>query len=156
MLMHYNDENSDSKLYHKGIRDVIFWDVPQIQHKNRLVQIVKVENMTPTPFIMFYLDGSKKMFMDVFAKSREEIMSHMQLILGKTIDELTKEAIKTGQIKNPANFGPTYPRECISEVPGQVFAPCLGRLPDSMRGKKLFPEGRMARKNKNSVWALIS
>lgn len=36
-------------------RKFVFFNVPQIQYKNPWVQIMMFKNMTPSPFLKFYL-----------------------------------------------------------------------------------------------------
>ena len=36
-------------------RKFVFFNIPQIQYKNPWVQIMLFKNMTPTPFLRFYL-----------------------------------------------------------------------------------------------------
>jgi hypothetical protein len=47
----------------------VFFNIPQIQYKNPWVQIVMFKNMTPTPFLQFYLGelgGSSALGLPVF------------------------------------------------------------------------------------------
>uniref|UniRef100_A0A671FQL6 Small ribosomal subunit protein mS25 n=1 Tax=Rhinolophus ferrumequinum TaxID=59479 RepID=A0A671FQL6_RHIFE len=39
----------------EGARKFVFFNIPQIQYKNPWVQIVMFKNMTPSPFLRFYL-----------------------------------------------------------------------------------------------------
>ncbi|XP_057562201.1 28S ribosomal protein S25, mitochondrial isoform X3 [Hippopotamus amphibius kiboko] len=39
----------------EGARKFVFFNIPQIQYKNPWVQIMMFKNMTPTPFLRFYL-----------------------------------------------------------------------------------------------------
>uniref|UniRef100_A0AAA9S0N8 Small ribosomal subunit protein mS25 n=3 Tax=Bos TaxID=9903 RepID=A0AAA9S0N8_BOVIN len=39
----------------EGARKFVFFNIPQIQYKNPWVQIMLFKNMTPTPFLRFYL-----------------------------------------------------------------------------------------------------
>uniref|UniRef100_A0AAA9T535 Small ribosomal subunit protein mS25 n=1 Tax=Bos taurus TaxID=9913 RepID=A0AAA9T535_BOVIN len=43
----------------EGARKFVFFNIPQIQYKNPWVQIMLFKNMTPTPFLRFYLGGSQ-------------------------------------------------------------------------------------------------
>ena len=45
--------------------------------------------------------------------------------------ELEQEAKQA----NPANFGYTFARQCICEVPGQIPCPGFSKLPVEMTGK---------------------
>uniref|UniRef100_G1LCG0 Small ribosomal subunit protein mS25 n=1 Tax=Ailuropoda melanoleuca TaxID=9646 RepID=G1LCG0_AILME len=39
----------------EGARKFVFFNIPQIQYKNPWVQIMLFKNMTPSPFLRFYL-----------------------------------------------------------------------------------------------------
>uniref|UniRef100_A0A8Q3WKE1 Small ribosomal subunit protein mS25 n=1 Tax=Homo sapiens TaxID=9606 RepID=A0A8Q3WKE1_HUMAN len=39
----------------EGARKFVFFNIPQIQYKNPWVQIMMFKNMTPSPFLRFYL-----------------------------------------------------------------------------------------------------
>uniref|UniRef100_A0A8D2DE02 Small ribosomal subunit protein mS25 n=1 Tax=Sciurus vulgaris TaxID=55149 RepID=A0A8D2DE02_SCIVU len=39
----------------EGARRFVFFNIPQIQYKNPWVQIMLFKNMTPSPFLRFYL-----------------------------------------------------------------------------------------------------
>uniref|UniRef100_A0A673U4X7 Small ribosomal subunit protein mS25 n=1 Tax=Suricata suricatta TaxID=37032 RepID=A0A673U4X7_SURSU len=39
----------------EGARKFVFFNIPQIQYKNPWVQIIMFKNMTPSPFLRFYL-----------------------------------------------------------------------------------------------------
>uniref|UniRef100_A0A5F5PPR6 Small ribosomal subunit protein mS25 n=1 Tax=Equus caballus TaxID=9796 RepID=A0A5F5PPR6_HORSE len=40
----------------EGARKFVFFNIPQIQYKNPWVQIMMFKNMTPSPFLRFYLE----------------------------------------------------------------------------------------------------
>ncbi|XP_008545551.1 probable 28S ribosomal protein S25, mitochondrial [Microplitis demolitor] len=121
--------------HNQGIKDFIFWYVPQVQYNNPDVQINIFRNITPSPFIRCYYDNGKRMLIDVESKSKEEIMEHLIRVVGKSKDVLEKELAAAQKKANPANFGNECPRHCICEIPGQL--PCSGivPLPYHMRGK---------------------
>lgn len=49
---------------------------------------------------------------------------------------LEAEAAEAASLtQNPANFGATFMRHCICEVPGQIPCPGWQHLPRGMRGK---------------------
>nr|XP_015096869.1 28S ribosomal protein S25, mitochondrial [Vicugna pacos] len=95
------------------------------------------KNMTPSPFLRFYLDSGEQVLVDVETKSNKEIMEHIRKILGKTEETLKREEEEKQQLSHPAHFGPRKYclRECICEVEGQVPCPALMPLPKEMRGK---------------------
>ncbi|XP_063486347.1 small ribosomal subunit protein mS25 isoform X2 [Symphalangus syndactylus] len=67
----------------EGARKFVFFNIPQIQYKNPWVQIMMFKNMTPSPFLRFYLDSGEQVLVDVETKSNKEIMEHIRKILGK-------------------------------------------------------------------------
>ncbi|XP_060036638.1 small ribosomal subunit protein mS25 [Erinaceus europaeus] len=121
----------------EGARKFVFFNVPQIQYKNPWVQIMLFKNMTPSPFLRFYLDSGEQVLVDVESKSNTEIMAHVRKILGKNKDTLRREEQEKQQLSHPAHFGPRKYclRECICEVEGQVPCPGLVPLPKEMTGK---------------------
>lgn len=121
--------------HHRGARDFVFWNVPQIQYNNPDVQFVLFKNLTPTPFVRCFLDDGEEVLMDVDGKDRHEIESFLKKILGKTEKTLAQERLEKEEVKNPANFGWDYKRHCICEVPGQAPCPSVIPYPNHMRGK---------------------
>ncbi|XP_012587609.1 PREDICTED: 28S ribosomal protein S25, mitochondrial, partial [Condylura cristata] len=118
-------------------RKFVFFNIPQIQYKNPWVQIMMFKNMTPSPFLRFYLDTGEQVLVDVETKSNKEIVEHIRKILGKNEETLHREELEKKRLSHPGNFGPRKYclRECMCEVEGQV--PCPGRLPlpKEMTGK---------------------
>ncbi|KAJ8257492.1 hypothetical protein GJAV_G00186190 [Gymnothorax javanicus] len=133
MTVNYNTHGE----LNDGARKFVFFNVPQIQYKNPWVQIVMFKNMTPSPFLKFYLDDGEQVLVDTEGKDQKEITQHVQKILGKTKEELQAEALAKMVASNPANFGPKKYclRECMCEVEGQVPCPGLIPLPKEMTGK---------------------
>uniref|UniRef100_A0A8D2JN67 Small ribosomal subunit protein mS25 n=1 Tax=Sciurus vulgaris TaxID=55149 RepID=A0A8D2JN67_SCIVU len=121
----------------EGARRFVFFNIPQIQYKNPWVQIMLFKNMTPSPFLRFYLDSGEQVLVDVETKSNKEIMEHVRKILGKNEETLNREAQEKQQLSHPANFGPRKYclRECMCQVEGQVPCPGLVPLPKEMTGK---------------------
>ncbi|XP_054831917.1 28S ribosomal protein S25, mitochondrial isoform X2 [Eublepharis macularius] len=117
--------------------DVIFKDAVKIQYKNPWLQIVMFKNMTPSPFVKFYLDTGEQVLVDVEEKTNKEIVQHIKKILGKSEETLQKETKEKMKLRHPATFGPRkyHLRECMCEIKGQI--PCPGEipLPKEMRGK---------------------
>uniref|UniRef100_A0A131Y9G6 Small ribosomal subunit protein mS25 n=1 Tax=Ixodes ricinus TaxID=34613 RepID=A0A131Y9G6_IXORI len=120
---------------HEGMKDFVFWYLPQVQYKNPNVQVVIFKNMTPTPFVRFWLEDGKDVIMDVDSKDKDQILKQMMVTLGKTNEQLAKEALLREKRDTPANFGRNYDKFCICEVPGQVPCPGIVPLPKHMRGK---------------------
>ncbi|EDK99319.1 small ribosomal subunit protein mS25 [Mus musculus] len=121
----------------EGARKFVFFNIPQIQYKNPWVQIMMFKNMTPSPFLRFYLDSGEQVLVDVETKSNKEIMEHIKKILGKKEETLREEELEKQQRFHPGNFGPRKYclRECMCEVEGQVPCPGLVPLPKEMTGK---------------------
>lgn len=133
MTVNYNTHGELSD----GARKFVFFNIPQIQYKNPWVQIMMFKNMTPSPFLKFYLGDGEQVLVDVEGKDYKEIVQHVKKILGKSEDVLRSEAQAKMQAANPANFGPKKYclRECICEVAGQVPCPGTTPLPKEMTGK---------------------
>ncbi|XP_005288507.1 small ribosomal subunit protein mS25 [Chrysemys picta bellii] len=133
MTVNYNTAGQLSE----GARKFVFFNIPQIQYKNPWVQIVMFKNMTPSPFLRFYLDSGEQVLVDVEDKSNKEIVEHIKKILGKSEETLKKEEQEKKQLSHPATFGPKkyHLRECMCEIEGQVPCPGLVPLPKEMTGK---------------------
>ncbi|KAJ0036651.1 hypothetical protein NQD34_005328 [Periophthalmus magnuspinnatus] len=133
MTVNYNTNGELSD----GARKFVFFNIPQIQYQNPRVQIMMFKNMTPSPFLKFYLDDGEQVLVDVEGKDHKQISLHVKKILGKSEDTLQAEAELKMQASNPANFGPKKYclRECICEVEGQVPCPGTKPLPKEMTGK---------------------
>ncbi|XP_051911846.1 28S ribosomal protein S25, mitochondrial [Hippocampus zosterae] len=133
MTVNYNTHGELSD----GARKFVFFNIPQIQYKNPWVQIMMFKNMTPSPFLRFYLDDGEQVLVDVEGKEHTDIAKHIRTILGKSQTVLEGEAQAKMQASNPANFGPKKYclRECICEVDGQVPCPGTTPLPKEMTGK---------------------
>ncbi|XP_059473022.1 small ribosomal subunit protein mS25 [Neocloeon triangulifer] len=129
--VHYNRLGD----HHKGAREFVFWNLPQVQYKNPHVQVVTFKNMTPSPFIRCYLEDGADVVIDIDGKTKEEIQDHLQRVICKSSELLAKEAIAQEKKDNEANFGYGCQRHCICEMPGQVPCPAVCPLPNHMRGK---------------------
>ncbi|XP_050310042.1 probable 28S ribosomal protein S25, mitochondrial [Anthonomus grandis grandis] len=123
---------------HQGVRDFVFWHLPQVQYKNPNVQISTFKNLTPTPFIRAFYDTGDRMLIDIDNKSKDQIYDHLVEVIGKNKEVLKAELIAKEKKDNPANFGAGCDRFCICQLPGQV--PCSGvcPVPKHMRGKYIF------------------
>ncbi|XP_050413280.1 probable 28S ribosomal protein S25, mitochondrial [Patella vulgata] len=131
MTVNYNSGHKASR----GTYDFIFWYLGQVQFKNPSVQILTFKNMTPSPYISFYLDNGEKILVDADSRDKDEIYQHIKTVLGKSEEDLQKEALAREKKANPANFGHGYSRWCICEIPGQIPCPGWVPLPKEMRGK---------------------
>ncbi|XP_015918627.1 small ribosomal subunit protein mS25 [Parasteatoda tepidariorum] len=129
MTVSYNDKGD----YHQGARDLVHWNLCQIQYRNPTVQVLFLKNLFPTPFIRCWLDTGEDVIMDVFNKTNVEIIDHLIKILGQPdVKEEQKEKLA---YENLAKFGSGYPRHCMCEVPGQLPCPVTVQLPEEMTGK---------------------
>ncbi|XP_059571898.1 small ribosomal subunit protein mS25 [Alligator mississippiensis] len=132
MMVNYNTHGQLSE----GARQFVFFTVPQLQFRNPRVQIVMFRNLTPSPFLRFYLEDGKQVLVDIEEKTNKEITEHIKKIFGKSIETLEREQ-QAKKVLHPATFGPKkyHLRECMCEIEGQV--PCPGRvpLPKEMTGK---------------------
>ncbi|NXH18166.1 RT25 protein, partial [Bucco capensis] len=133
MTVNYNTAGELSE----GARKFVFFNIPQIQYKNPWVQIMLFKNMTPSPFLRFYLDNGEQVLVDVEEKTNKEIAEHVKKILGKSKETLEKEEREKKKLSHPANFGHKkyHLRECMCEIEGQVPCPGFVPLPKEMRGK---------------------
>ncbi|KAM4654301.1 small ribosomal subunit protein mS25 isoform 1-T1 [Amazona ochrocephala] len=151
MTVNYNTAGQLSE----GARKFVFFNIPQIQYKNPWVQIMLFKNMTPSPFLRFYLvccrernpfirdyksaltDNGEQVLVDVEDKTNKEITEHIKKILGKSKETLEKEERERKKLSHPATFGPKryHLRECMCEIEGQVPCPAFVPLPKEMRGK---------------------
>ncbi|OCT85782.1 28S ribosomal protein S25, mitochondrial [Xenopus laevis] len=133
MTVNYNTHGEHGE----GARKFVFFNIPQIQYQNPWVQIMMFKNMTPSPFLRFYLDSGEQVLVDIDDKSNTEISQHVKKILGKKEETLKAEEQAKMVKSNPANFGlrKYHLRECICEVEGQVPCPSKIPLPKEMTGK---------------------
>lgn len=127
--------------HHKGANEFVHWFLPQVQYKNPDVQVVLFRNITPSPFIRCYYSNGREMLIDIDNRSKEEILAHLQKVVGKSKSALNEEAIAKVKKDNPGNFGVACSRSCICVVAGQVPCPAVVPLPDHMRGKKRLQQG---------------
>lgn len=124
--------------HHKGAREFVFWNIPQIQFKSPAVQVTTFKNMTPSPFVTCYFEDGREIIIDIDNKDRNQILDHLVTVVGKTDEQLAAEALLAEKKDNPANFGYACDRHCICEIPGQVPCPGTVPLPKKMRGKYVF------------------
>ncbi|OWA52838.1 putative 28S ribosomal protein S25, mitochondrial [Hypsibius exemplaris] len=122
-------------LAHKGAREFVFWNFPQLQYQNPGVQLLTFVNTMPTPYIEAFLESGKKVVIDVFDHSRQQVSDRVKGTLGKTEQILSAEAQARRTVANPANFGKGFPRHCICEIPGQIPCPRVICFPDHMKRK---------------------
>jgi small subunit ribosomal protein S25 len=121
---------------HYGLRNFVLWHVPQLQYMNPNVQILTLDGLTPNPWIKAFCDDDVRVVIDCYGRSREEIHEHVKHVLGKTESMLKAEAEQATMLAhNPANFGPSFDRHCVCEMPGQVPCPAWQALPLEMTGK---------------------
>lgn len=75
------------------------------------------------------------MLIDLDSKSKEDILFHLQIVIGKAKHILQQENIMQKKKDNSANFGVGCHRSCICVIPGQIPCPAIVPLPYHMRGK---------------------
>uniref|UniRef100_H0ZJZ5 Small ribosomal subunit protein mS25 n=1 Tax=Taeniopygia guttata TaxID=59729 RepID=H0ZJZ5_TAEGU len=121
MTVNYNTAGELSE----GARKFVFFNIPQIQYKNPWVQIMLFRNMTPSPFLRFYLGRCRQ------PRGPQE----PQNLFSREM--LEKEERERKKLSHPATFGPKkyHLRECMCEIEGQVPCPAFVPLPNEMRGK---------------------
>lgn len=118
--------------YYNGLREFYFWEMPRIQYKNPHLQIVRILDKMPTPFIRFWLDNGEDILIDCFNQGHQEILKRVIRVAGKSDERLKlEETIRRGVIgeDNPALFGYNRERFCACEVPGQHPCPGVIRTP---------------------------
>lgn len=94
--------------------------------------------MTPTPFIRCWFDDGTGVLFDCDSKSKDEILSQLMKILGKSKERLDLEFkldMSQQSVDNPAILGFGRKTYCICEIPGQVPCPGVVKLPKNMQGK---------------------
>jgi len=134
MLAHFNENQTSSE----GLKQFCVWTIPQIQYQNPNIQINVLKEMTPSPWVQFYLhdphtEVEETVLVDCYGKTREQISDHLRRILGKTKKMLKREA--SLEAINPGNFGYECNRWCMCEIDGQVPCPCSEPLPHMNRWK---------------------
>ncbi|MGH0150112.1 UNVERIFIED_CONTAM: hypothetical protein FKN15_016469 [Acipenser sinensis] len=109
MTVNYNTHGELSD----GARKFVFFNIPQIQYKNPWVQVMMFKNLTPSPFLKFYLDDGDQVLVDAEGKDHKDISQHVKKILGKSEEVLRAEELARMVHSNPANFGPK--KYCLRE-----------------------------------------
>ncbi|GAU93122.1 hypothetical protein RvY_05109 [Ramazzottius varieornatus] len=122
-------------LAHKGTREFVFHNFPQLQYKNPDVQLLTFLNLMPTPYIQAFLENGEKVHIDLFDHTRQEVQDRVLQVLCKGQSILSAEAKARQTIANPANFGKGFLRHCICAVPGQTPCPGAVTFPHFMRRK---------------------
>lgn len=116
----------ENDIYH-GLRQFYFWEMPRIQYKNPKLQIVRILDRMPSPFIRLWYDDGKDVIIDCFNQSHQDILQRLIKIAGKSKERLKLEETVRKEVvgeDNPALFGYRRERFCMCEVPGQH--PCPG------------------------------
>ncbi|XP_054750777.1 small ribosomal subunit protein mS25-like [Lytechinus pictus] len=131
LTINYNSFGKESD----GARDFVFYHLPQLQYKNPNVQMQTFKNITPSPFIRCFLNEGEEVLIDIEDKTKDDIEEHLNKVLGKSERVLATERKAMERSSNPANFGRTFARWCICEVPGQFPCPKLKPMPNEMKGK---------------------
>ncbi|XP_006613134.1 probable 28S ribosomal protein S25, mitochondrial [Apis dorsata] len=82
-----------------------------------------------------FTENGNTMLIDLDSKSKEDILFHLQIVIGKAKHILQQENIMQEKKDNSANFGVGCHRSCICVIPGQIPCPAIVPLPYHMRGK---------------------
>lgn len=112
-----------------GMREFYFWEMPRIQYQNPQLQIVRILDKMPSPYIRFWFHDGNDLLLDCFGQSHNEILSRVIETAGKSEARLKLESSIRKDIEgedNPAMFGHGRERFCMCEVPGQ--SPCPGYI----------------------------
>lgn len=128
----YQSREEMERDYFHGLRQFYFWEMPRIQYKNPHLQIVRILDKMPTPFIRFWSDDGNDIIIDCFSQSHQDILDRVVKVAGKTKERLKiEETIRKEVIgeDNPALFGHGRERFCACEVPGQHPCPGVIRNP---------------------------
>lgn len=118
--------------YFHGLREFYFWEMPRIQYKNPHLQIVRILDKMPTPFIRFWMDDGKDIIIDCFNQSHQDILKRVIKTAGKSEERLNLEETLRKEVigeDNPALFGYRRERFCGCEVLGQTPCPGVIRQP---------------------------
>ena len=119
-------EERNADIFH-GLRLFYFWEMPRIQYKNPNLQIVRILDKMPSPFIRFWFDDGKDLIIDCFKQDHRDILARVIKVAGKSESRLKLEKSliqESTKQENPALFGHGRERFCACEVPGQH--PCPG------------------------------
>lgn len=119
-------EEMKNDFFH-GLREFYFWEMPRIQYQNPKLQIVRILDKMPTPFIRFWFDNGDDLILDCFNQSHQEILNRVIETAGKSEKRLKLEKALRREVvgeDNPALFGFRRQRFCGCEIPGQH--PCPG------------------------------
>ena len=119
VTIHYSDyEDPIKQAEHQSLKRLVDINFHQLQYKNPDVQILVIKDVLPSPFITFFLEDGDRFHIDADGKSHIELLRYIQKIVGKPRELIEMEA--KAVLPNPANFGPGYARNSITEVPGQL------------------------------------
>lgn len=123
----YISREEMKKDYFHGLRQFYFWEMPRIQYQNPNLQIVRILDKMPSPYIRFWRDDGTDILFDCFYQTHQEILNRLIETVGKSeqrqkLEEQCK--LEAQGHDNPALFGYNKERFCMCEVPGQH--PCPG------------------------------
>uniref|UniRef100_A0A6G1S582 Small ribosomal subunit protein mS25 n=1 Tax=Aceria tosichella TaxID=561515 RepID=A0A6G1S582_9ACAR len=124
-------EERNADIFH-GLRTFYFWEMPRIQYKNPKLQIVRILDKMPSPFIRFWSDDGKDIIIDCFNQDHRAILERVIRTAGKSEKRLkVEESLVQESVSqdNPALFGHGRERFCACEVPGQHPCPGVIRNP---------------------------
>lgn len=128
----YQTREEKKRDHFHGLREFYFWEMPRIQYQNPNLQIVRLLDIMPSPFLRFWLDSGKDVIIDCFAQDHREILKRVLKVVGKSEARLNLEEslTRTNVVQdNPALFGHGRQRFCACEIPGQHPCPGVIRNP---------------------------
>lgn len=128
----YQTREEMEKDYFHGLRTFYFWEMPRIQYQNPGLQIVRLLDKLPSPYIRFWKDDGGSIVIDCFNQKHEDILERVIKTVGKSNERLKlEETLKREKVgeENPALFGYNRERFCGCEVLGQHPCPGVIRTP---------------------------
>jgi len=121
--------------FSRHAREFLFWHWAQLQYHNPKMQLIKLDSVSMTPFAQAFLDDGREVLFDLDGKDREQIVTVLNAVLGKTQLVRDREHLEELQHRSPASFGSGCERECMCEVQGQHPCTCTLIAPRHLRGR---------------------
>lgn len=117
--------------YFHGLRQFYFWEMPRLQYQNPNLQIVRLLDKMPSPYLRFWFDNGKDVIIDCFGQEHLEILNRVMRTVGKSEARLKLEETlgRVSKQQNPALFGHERERFCGCEIPGAHPCPGIIRNP---------------------------
>lgn len=125
----YQTRDEMKRDYFHGLREFYFWEMPRIQYQNPRLQIVRILDKMPSPFIRFWFDDGNSVIIDCYNQGYQDILRRVIRTVGKSEERLKMEEILRKEVvgeDNPALLGYRRERFCGCEILGQH--PCPGTI----------------------------